>query len=653
MNRPDEGGGSSDFSAISVGSMAAMVTDLEGRSKTLQSQSTLKRRAGEFGIGMTEFQNIIDVGKWIDNDLPMLRRRVSLAKALEQQAGPGLSVFLDEPVKLPSEADLAKMRALAKKLNEHNSTDAEGARLYHEAALALAANGTDPDLMSAFFAELGPQRTQMLPSIMSASGSKTAADDMKMFSKAFGTASKDTDPPQGLVTIMNQFKQPPMHDGHLVTPTAWGRLALLQEGDFDPKWLTDVVRANGLDTFGGKDREHTDFRGGSTFDVQATGLPEDVVALAFGALKNNPEAARSAIDSMGPMKDTVKLVYGYAKSVGTGDSVADNFGLAVEAGTGSTSEQPGQHSDAASKFAYEFILASGQHKEVPWPIKDSLSRVAASYSHEMLTGGRTDDGYSRTSGFGQPKDFNDIPGVTPAFYLNPEDTYKFLHGFADNDQLSEPFDEAMGNLYNTVTWVAARRDEAAIKDHKQDPENWELAHNAFGSLSGLQYQSQLDVRGAMDESDKKLRQTISTVLTLGIGKVPTPQGFAAKYAWKGLTFAAKKGLKQFVKGGETRVGQVEANDDQMTLTSRYTVATQLVDAEYPHSEIPADIRDANGKLLSIDQIAKDQNKIDSFDKWTDSNTHDDYNFDNKASDGQANLLGGHKQSADLAKGYSW
>jgi hypothetical protein len=333
--------------------------------------------------------------------------------------------------------------------------------------------------------------------------------------------------------------------------------------------------------------------------------------------------------------------------------VADNFGLAVEAGTGSTSEQPGQHSDAASKFAYEFILASGQHKEVPWPIKDSLARVAASYSHEMLTGGRTDDGYSRKSCFGQPKDFNDVPGVTPAFYLNPEDTYKFLHGFADNDQLSEPFDEAMGNLYNTVTWVAARRDEAAIKDHKQDPENWELAHNAFGSLSGLQYQSQLDVRGAMDESDKKLRQTISTVLTLGIGKVPTPQGFAAKYAWKGLTFAAKKGLKQFVKGGETRVGQVEANDDQMTLTSRYTVATQLVDAEYPHSEIPADIRDANGKLLSIDQIAKDQSKIDSFDKWTDSNNHDDYNFDNKSSDGQANLLGGHKQSADLAKGYSW
>lgn len=653
MSRPDEGGGSSDFSAISVGSLAAMVTDLEGRSKTLQGQSTLKRRAGEFGIGTTEFQNIIDVGRWIDNELPMLRRRVTLAKALEQQAGPGLSVFLDEPVKLPSEADLAKMRDLAKKLNEHNRTDEEGARLYHEAALALAASGNDPDLMSAFFAELGPQRTQSLAQLMSASGSKTAQQDMQLFSKAFGTATKDTDPPRGLVDIMNQFKQPPMHDGRLVTPTAWGRLALLQEGDFDSKWLTEVVRANGLDTFAGKDREHTDFRGGNTFDVQATGLPEDVVALAFGALKNNPEAARSAINSMGPMKDTVKLVYGYAKSVGTGDSVADNFGLAVEAGTGSTSERPGEHSDAASRFAYEFILASGQHEEVPWPIKDSLSKVAASYSHEMLTGARNDDGHSRTSGFGKWKDFDDIPGVTPAFYLSPEDTYKFLHGFADDDQLSEPFDEAMGNLYNSVTWVAARRDQAAVKDGKNDPRNWENAHYAFGSLAGLQYQSQLDVRGAMDESDKKLRQNISMVLTLGMGKVPTPQGFAAKWAWKGLTFAAKKGLKEFVKGGQTRVGQVEANDDQMTLTARYTVAAQLVDAEYPHNEIPADIRDENGKLLSIDQIAKDQNKIKSFDEWTDSNNKDTYNFDNKATGGQNGMLAGHKESADIAKGYKW
>jgi hypothetical protein len=48
MSRPDEGGNSSDISAITVGSLAAMVTDLESQSKTLQSQSSLKRHARSF-----------------------------------------------------------------------------------------------------------------------------------------------------------------------------------------------------------------------------------------------------------------------------------------------------------------------------------------------------------------------------------------------------------------------------------------------------------------------------------------------------------------------------------------------------------------------------------------------------------------------------
>lgn len=89
MKRPDSGGGnSSDISAITVGSLATMITDLENRSKTLQSLTSLKRRTGEYGIGMSEFQKIMDVGRWIDSELPMLRRRLSLARALESQASP-------------------------------------------------------------------------------------------------------------------------------------------------------------------------------------------------------------------------------------------------------------------------------------------------------------------------------------------------------------------------------------------------------------------------------------------------------------------------------------------------------------------------------------------------------------------------------------
>ena len=179
-----------DVSMITVSSLAAMITDLASKASTLQSQAALQRRAGEFGIGGQEFQNIIGVGQWIDGELPMLRRRLSLAKALEQQAGPGAMVSLNEPVQMPTEADLKRMRDLAKGLKEHNRSDAKGAELYHQAALKLAGIN-DPDLLSAFFGELGPQHTQLLTSVMTASGSKTERKDLEAFSKALGTASKD------------------------------------------------------------------------------------------------------------------------------------------------------------------------------------------------------------------------------------------------------------------------------------------------------------------------------------------------------------------------------------------------------------------------------------------------------------------------------
>ena len=657
MNRPDPGGsGSADISAISPGSLSEMINELAAQSKELQGKSTLKRRLGEYGIGMTEFQNIINVGQWIDDELPMLRRRLSLAQALENAVGPGLPVHLYEPVQLPSPEDLAEMKELAEGLKNWDGTDAEeGARLYHEAAEALAASGYDPDLMSAFFAELGPLNSQMLAERMTSADSGTGVEDMELYSRAFGAATQDADPPQGLVDMMNEFTQAPTVDGTLDTMTAWGRLALLQEGDYPTEWLTKVVRANGLDTFGGADPDRTDFRGGSVYTVQTTGLSEDVLALAFGALKNNPEAARAALDSINPgeLDETVELVYGYAKSRGTGDAVADAFGLAIEAGTGSTTEDPGKHSPEAAEFAYNFILGSGTHEDVPDMLKDSIANVAASYSHEMLTGSRTDDAEGRTSEMGKPDDFNDIPGVTPSFYLSPEATYKFIHGFADSDHHSAPFDEAMGELYNSATTAAAQYDQNAIANGRLDPEKWELAHNAFGSLAGLQYQSQLKVRGDMDASDKAFREGIAKVLTLGIGKVPTPQGFAAKWAWKGFTFAVGKGLGAYKAGGETRVDQVEADDDQVALTAKYTVATQLVASGWPHSEIPADLKGEDGELLSIDEIAGDQGKIDSFDQWTDENNTGNYNFDNKVMDGQNGLLGQYKYTETIAKDIKW
>lgn len=387
--------------------------------------------------------------------------------------------------------------------------------------------------------------------------------------------------------------------------------------------------------------------------MTGTDLPADILALAFGALKNNPEAARSAITSMGPMSETVKLIYSYAGAVGTGESVAQNFGLAIEAGTGSTTEKSGAHSGAAAKFAFDFILATGQYKQVPYAIKPTLGRLAASYTHELLTGGRADDGRGLSSGFGKPANYDDLPGVTPAFYLNLEDTFRFLHGFADSDDLSDPFDEAMGNLYNTVIKTAAQRDRDAIRAGHQDPHQFQRSMAAFGSLGGLQYEAMKDVRGSMDAFDKKVRETISKVVTLGMGKVPTPSGFAGKWVWKGITKAAGAGLKDFVKGDKTRVEILQEKDLQLTLSMKYQTAAILVDAGYPHNEIPAKIRGADGKLLSVDQIMKDETTLRAFYEWSDSNNKPPYNMDDKVDLGEGSFLGGTKTGEGYGSTITW
>lgn len=99
------------------------------------------------------------------------------------------------------------MRDLAKKLKESTKSGPENAKLYHEAALTLASM-KDPDLIAAFFEELGPQSIELLVATMSGSGSKTTREDVKAFSTALGTAFKDTDPSQGLRDVMNMFANP-------------------------------------------------------------------------------------------------------------------------------------------------------------------------------------------------------------------------------------------------------------------------------------------------------------------------------------------------------------------------------------------------------------------------------------------------------------
>ncbi|PSL01566.1 hypothetical protein CLV30_11354 [Haloactinopolyspora alba] len=644
------GGGGGSYSSIDVDSFDSMISTLESRTEdSREEMSGLKASIESEDVDATNAKEILDIFDWVDDELPLLRRRLSLAKVADSGQADGLSAYISEPVTLPTEEELSEARDLADKIKNHGYTDEELAQIIHEVAGKL--DTSDPDVMSEFFGRLGVQNTQMLASQMSASGSDTGQEDIRAFSRALGAATMDTDPGADFTEVVDAFATAPVEGDHLVNPAAWGRLALMQHGTFDQEFVEDVVNANALDRF--SDNPDYDFRGGSTFDVQTTGLSEDVLALAFGALGNHPDAARNAINGLpGDMGDTVGSVFGYAESRGTGDDVADAFGQAINSGSGVNDEYWRDHSDEASRFALEFIKAAGKHPEVPWPIKDDMSELAASYRQEFLTGASMDDAEFRESRTTAPENFDGLYNVDPAFYLSPQDTYKFLHGFADNDELMAPFDEAMGEMFETLPSQAANADYRAQNDGEQDPRNFENMMTAFGNLAGLENTAMIDVRGDLDELEKSVREGIATVLTLGLAEVPTPQSIGPKLAWKAFTFAAGKGLGEYKKGGETRVDQVEAEDHQVALTVQYHIAESLIDADYPHTEMPDAITDDSGNLLPVEDIAKSEEAMRAFAEWSDSNNNGDVTpFDTKLDHGSMIFLGGQDDSEHRVR--SW
>lgn len=644
MVRPDDGGGGGDYSSIKFAGMTALVGQVRSAGTTLQDTTkSLQSRASGCAVSCPAFAEIIAIGAWAEGQVDDLRRRLTLAQAAQSPIGTPLSEWtISEPVTMTTAEAEAKGRALAQRIKDHRSTDGQTADNIHEAALQLGIYAQDPDVLSAFFAEMGDQ-TAMLPELMEASGSDTATEDLQALSVAFGNAMKDPEPPQAFTDLKHSFTQPLDKE---YTAAAWARLAFLQYGEFPPRFAADVVRASGLVSLS-KDGYDIDYRGGFGNRI---GLSEDNVALMFGALKDNPEAARLAFDGL-DLKKITQTAYGAARSLGTGDDIATAFAEAMEAATGTNDEYRGHHSKDAAEFTLRFIQASGSVKNVPDDVKEALGLIAASWAPELVAGSNVEDAGSRASGMGKPAGFDEIPGLDPMFFLAPGDVYRFVHGFASDDRYSEPFDESVGALYHDALVKAAR-----IK--AEDPESaaWDKTQRVFGELAGFEYAAQEDVRGDMDQHDAEMRALAGKVLTLGLGKVPTPQGVALAYGWKIASFAIKKGISTWVKGNpeETRVALLEDQELQSAFLVHYQLSQVLSEAHYPGMDKAPAILLEDGHLKAPDVIAKDAGLIAAYEKWSDATDHDSVaDIDNLLDGGKTAFRGGQGTGEDEATKYGW
>jgi hypothetical protein len=645
----DGGGGGGDYSAIDVEQLGSMISSLSSAAELLQSKaSSLSSQAAFWGIGSSQFREIGAIGRWAEDEGPGLRRRLNLAKAIDAQSASIGTVYLTEPVLSEAEAE-RRGEELAQRLLEHNRTDEEGAELMHDVASELGAYSNDPDVLSAFYAELGPQYTQMIPSLMPASGSGTAAEDLEVYSRALGVATLDTDPSSGFTEVKDSFTAVPEDDEDLPTGTAWSRLAMVQYGDYPPDWLRDVVRVNALDSFA--EDPDRDFRGATTAEMQAYGLPEDTVGMAFHALRDQSDVAREVLTTMGEpdhdltIEELTDRVYGYAGSRGTGDDVADAFGLAIESGVGVHDEEAGQHSQAAASLAEDFIIASSDHEDPPWMLKDSLSKVATSYSHELVTSANTTPGYVM-----------DVPGLTPAFTVSSEQTYGLLRGFADDNQFTDPFDAAMGELYKGTITLAARADAEAIADGEGDLERFEYASGLFGDLAGLEYYAKEKVRGDMDDQDERFASMFKDIVTFPLGFVPGDEYIqkglklgadGAKVVWNVAQYGAGKGLDRALETdeGDTRVGRLEEAEHAMVLSHQYVVAQSLVDAGYPSTAMPEGVG-SDGRLHDFEDIDPH-----AFQEWLRANSEGVSSFTNKTTQGERLFLGGNQKAQEVAESY--
>ena len=106
---------------------------------------------------------------------------MTLAHAAQSPTGYQLSSStISEPVEMTSTEAAEKGEKLAQQILDHNYTDGEFIEITDDVLDELQSlYGNDPDVLSAFYAKLGPQ-TQLMPSLLEGSGATDSTQIEKL-----------------------------------------------------------------------------------------------------------------------------------------------------------------------------------------------------------------------------------------------------------------------------------------------------------------------------------------------------------------------------------------------------------------------------------------------------------------------------------------
>jgi hypothetical protein len=523
-----------------------------------------------------------------------------------------------------------KARDLADKLKNNHNLDGQWGKDAHDVADQAAPFMDDPYFASAFYAELGPQLTQALPTFLQQSGSQTAPQDLKTFSHMFGTAVTNAADAPGMQQVADTFLRTPP-DANL----SWNRAVMVSNGNFPPDWLAHAARANALDDFahhpGGDGFGGMGFEGGPNgpFTGQI-GVDGNVVAAWTSALGNNPEAAREALGTMGnqPGDDTIhgdptdvykKNIHSliqYGHSQGNDAGIAEGYSRAFEAASGADNEVDGQHSESAVEFAKALFNDMGQDAG---NVKDSgiasdhFAKIGASYVQELAAGHGLD---GDEVGMVDPNDR--VLGDNAAFGIPPELAHKFMTTFVGNHEATQVFDKAAGEAAHNAMLAGAHGDVDLLKNG-QSAHYLNTAAEAYGAVAGTENGAQVQVLGKQVEDEKHAKEIMGYIASFGVDMLPGHELIekAPDWAWDAFKFAAVHHGVDAVYGGEPSSAQqlddLRNETFQVAMMGDYERTSILAEAGYPGTDhIPADLKGPDGHMLSAAQVAADPAKMRAY-----------------------------------------
>ncbi|MEU8204471.1 hypothetical protein [Streptosporangium sp. NPDC049046] len=636
-----------EFCGIDPDQMEQLATSLRGEADRLTTFTReFEQKLGRYGISTPALREIADIADWAGKQVSMLHGRIDLIKTLGDGApelggaggaasmapgGQGLIRLPDELKDFELAQGLARMYGEDILVNFHGESQA---KLIHEHIDDVAKLAENPQAAAAFFALLSPKVRDALPSIIAATGSKTSKQDLAAFSKALGAALNAPALVPAFAKVRNDLVKPV--DGNIV---AWNRLALLKGANAPSSIRGAAARALVLDEFA--KRPAQEWRAGS-LGGKKYDLPDDLVAMGLEVLDGDGAAVRDAFSKMGgadvklTQADKMKLFLNYAKGTGTGDEVADAFGRAMETGTEAKTEKAGQHSPEAAAFAFDAIRAAASFgADLPRPAMDSMSVIAKSYVHELVSGGRFDKASDRDSSMQTPKHWESLPGVTPAFYLSPVDTYQFTKTFINAEKMADEFNSAVARFRHDTLMAAAGLDAQGNTDHFRD------ISLMFGDFGSVTFKAAKDALGAEDAVTKLATDIAKNTFGLFLAGV-TVTGRAAELGWEiaqayAISSASDKWADMFKK----QVEIVTERRVDLAKSVKYEMAYLLHSGGYPASEPPRElVNAATGNLKTYDELIAEakheaigdnqweqafQEKLDSLDDWMDENA----DFDKK------------------------